>query len=306
MRGYYISMKGLIPIKHQMAGQAAVLATACLWSTAGFTFKLLPWHPVIIAGSRCLLAGIFLFVVRIIIPPPKIVKSDPFSLWASALAYSLAMITFIAANKLTTSANAVMLQYSAPVWAALLGWLLIKEKPYWEHWGALVLIIFGLLLFFRDSLGSGAFLGDSIAVISGVLFGAQSVFMRMMKDGNPRDAFLLAHIITFFISIPFFFLYPPVLTTVMILPVLYMGLIQIGLASLLFSYGIKRISAVKAMLTAIIEPVLNPLWVLLLTGEKPTVSAIAGGIIIISAVVTSSVIGKRREELLSRIAKAHS
>jgi drug/metabolite transporter (DMT)-like permease len=213
------------------------------------------------------------------------------------------MITFIAANKLTTSANAVMLQYSAPVWAALLGWLLLKEKPYWEHWGALVLVIIGLLLFFRGSLGGGAFLGDSLAVVSGIVFGAQSVSMRMMKDGNPRDAFLLSYSITLIISIPFLILYPPVFTPALIPPVLFMGFIQIGAASLLFSYGIKRISAVKAMITAIIEPVLSPIWVLILIGEKPTISAMAGGIIIISAVAASSVIGRRREERQSKIAK---
>jgi drug/metabolite transporter (DMT)-like permease len=73
-----------------------------------------------------------------------------------------------------------------------------------------------------------------------------------------------------------------------------MGTIQIGLASFLFAYGIKRVTAIHAMLTAMIEPVLNPVWVLLITGEKPVLSAIAGGGIVIAAVVFSSIIGRRR------------
>jgi drug/metabolite transporter (DMT)-like permease len=81
----------------------------------------------------------------------------------------------------------------------------------------------------------------------------------------------------------------------MVLSVLFMGTIQIGAASQLFSYGIKRITAVQAMLTAMIEPVLNPVWVLLVTGEKPSVSALIGGGIIIAAVVGSSLAGRRRE-----------
>jgi drug/metabolite transporter (DMT)-like permease len=73
-----------------------------------------------------------------------------------------------------------------------------------------------------------------------------------------------------------------------------MGIIQIGAASLLFAYGIKRVRAVEAMLTATIEPVMNPVWVLLVTGERPALSALIGGGIIIAAVAASSLVGKRR------------
>jgi drug/metabolite transporter (DMT)-like permease len=141
-------------------------------------------------------------------------------------------------------------------------------------------------------------MGDGIAVLSGVLFGAHSVFLRMMKDGNPRDAMLMAHLISAVTSIPFLFLYPPELSASNVLPILYMGTIQLGLASALFAYGIKRISAVQAMLIATAEPILNPIWVLVITGERPSVSAIIGGGVIISAVVISSIIGKRREAVI--------
>ena len=274
------------------------MLTALLWSTSGLFIKLLieiNWHPVLIAGSRSFLAAIFLLIIRIIFPPAKKEnKSSAFPLWAGALAYAITMISFIYANSLTTAANAILLQYTAPLWAALLGWYFNREKPHWEHWGAIALVTGGLLLFFRDSLDSGAILGNSIAVFSGLAFGATSVFLRMMKDGNPRDAMLLSHVITFAFSIPFFFLYPPEINTASILPVSFMGIIQIGLASLVYSYGIKKISAVQAMLTAIIEPILNPVWVLLVTGERPSLTAIIGGGIIIISVILSSLIGVRR------------
>jgi drug/metabolite transporter (DMT)-like permease len=128
-----------------------------------------------------------------------------------------------------------------------------------------------------------------------VFFGAHSVFLRMQKDGNPADSMLLAHVLNFALSIPFLFLYFPAFEAPAMAAVLYMGIIQIGCASLLFSFGIRRVSAVQAMLTAMIEPVLNPLWVLAITGEKPSFSAVLGGGIIIAAVVASSVIGKNRE-----------
>ena len=278
------------------AGRTAILATAVLMSTNGLFIKLLVWHPVVITGLRSLLAAVFLLVVRLAAPPPKGFKNPPFPFWAAATIFAATMFIFVIANKLTTSANAIMLQYSSPIWAALLGWWLIKEKPHWEHWAAMLLVFGGLALFFRDDLGRGALLGNALAVLSGIFYGAQSVFLRMMKNGNPRDALLMAHFISAIVGIPFIFIYPPSLSASSLLSILYMGTIQIGLASLLFAYGLKRISAVQAMLIAMVEPVLNPVWVMAIIGEKPSVTALAGGAIIIAAVAASSLIGKRREE----------
>ncbi|MDR1903235.1 MAG: DMT family transporter [Treponema sp.] len=290
-----------IPWAGRRSGQGAVFLCAVLWSTSGLFIKMVDWHPVVIAGSRSGIAALFMLILRLIREKGKLTGlggTSPgrrMSLWGGGAAYALTMITFVIANKLTASANAILLQYSAPVWAAVLGWALIKEKPRWEHWGALVLVMGGLLLFFKDGLAGGSAAGDGLAVFSGICFGANSVFMRMGKDGNPGDAMFLSHIITAIFSAPFFFLFPPALNAGSAGAVLFMGIIQIGCASLLFGYGIKRVRAVQAMLTAMIEPVLNPVWVLLVTGEKPSLSALAGGGVIVAAVVISSLIGKRRE-----------
>jgi drug/metabolite transporter (DMT)-like permease len=278
------------------AGQMAILTTAVLMSTNGLFIKLLVWHPVVITCLRSFLAAVFLLVVRIAAPPPKGLRNPPFAFWAVGITFAATMYAFVIANKLTTSANAIMLQYSSPIWAALLGWWLVKEKPHWEHWAALVLVFWGLALFFRDGLGRGAFLGDALALFSGLLYGVQSVFLRMMKDGNPRDAMLLAHVLCAIVGIPFIIIYPPSISVSSTLSIFYMGTVQIGLASLLFAYGLKRISAVQAMLIAVVEPILNPVWVMAITGEKPSVTAVLGGAIIIAAVVASSLIGKRRED----------
>jgi len=289
-------MNAIVPKRHQTAGQLAVLAAAFFWSTSGLFIKLLDWHPIVISGSRSFVAAIFLIIVRLISPPPKGGKNPPFAFWACAVSLALTVITFVTANKMTTAANVILLQYSAPVWAALLGWRLAKEKPGWEHWGALAFVMCGLLLFFRDGLEGGALKGNFLAIISGVLLGAHTVFLRMLKDGNPRDAMLTSHLITAAISIPFIFLYPPALKVTTVLPLLYMGTIQMGLASLLISYGIKRITAIQAMLTSMLDPMLSPVWVMLVTGEKPSFWAVIGGAIIITAIVTSSIIGMLRTE----------
>jgi len=284
-------------LKHpQMAGQLAVLASATLMSTNGLFIKLLPWHPVVIICLRSFVAVIFQLILRFIFPPPEGNKKPPPAFWAASFFFAATIYTLVIAIKLTTSANAILLQFGAPVWAAILGWFLIKEKIHWEQWGALVLVIGGLTIFFRNSLGGGAFYGDALAVLSGILYGATSVFLRMIKTGNTRDAILTTHIICIMVGLPFLFIYPPSLSVSSVLSVTYMGIIQIGLASVLFAYGIKRISAVQTMLTTVAEPILNPVWVLLLAGERPSFAALVGGMVIIAAVVASSLIGMRRED----------
>jgi drug/metabolite transporter (DMT)-like permease len=284
-------------------GQGAIFLCALLWSTSGLFIKLVDWHPLLIAGSRSFLAALVLLGVRVIFRR-KGARSfgsnrnsgSTFYTAAAGFTYALTMITFVIANKHTASANAILLQYSAPIWAALLGWVIAREKPHWEHWGALVFMAGGMLLIFKDGLSGGGFFGDSLAIISGISFGAHSVFMRMIKApaGDPADAMLLSHIFTALFSIPFFFIHPPAVTGASVLAIVFMGIIQIGAASLLFAYGIKRVKAVEAMLTATVEPLMNPVWVLLVMGERPAVSALFGGGVIIAAVVAASLVGKRR------------
>jgi drug/metabolite transporter (DMT)-like permease len=145
-------------------------------------------------------------------------------------------------------------------------------------------------------LSSGSIAGDALSLFSGVLLGAFSVFLRMMKKGNPQDAMLTGHLITAVICIPFFFLFPPSFDAAVVISISFMGIFQAGLASVTFSYGIKRISAVQAMLIATAEPILNPIWVFIIIREKPSLTALAGGIIIIIAVVSSSLIGRYRDD----------
>ncbi|MDR0598068.1 MAG: DMT family transporter [Treponema sp.] len=276
-------------------GRGAVFLCAVFWSTGGLCIKLIDWHPISIAGGRSLIAALFMAAARFLSPQTRRRKFDLRLLWPAGLAYAATMILFVIANKLTASANAILLQYSAPIWAALLGWLLLREKLHWEQWGALILVTGGLVLFFKDSLASGSLAGDVIALISGIAFGANSVLMRMQRGGTQSDAFILAHLITALFSVPFFSFYAPAMSPTALGAILFLGVFQIGAASLLFAYGIARITAVQAMITAMAEPVLNPLWVLLATGEKPTPSALAGGGIIVAAVVGSSLLSKKRE-----------
>jgi drug/metabolite transporter (DMT)-like permease len=283
------------------AGQGFILCCAVLWSTSGLFIKLLDWHPLLIAGGRSALSALFLFVLRragLRKEGARTPSSRPAVVIAGALAYAGTMIAFVWANKLTTSANAILLQYTAPVWAALLGWRLIGERPRWFHWAALTLVMGGLLIFFREDLGGGgsggsSLLGDLVALVSGLFFGVHSVLLRMQKNGNPADSMLGAHLISAVAAIPVFFIFPPTLNFRSLGAIGFMGIFQVGLASQLFALGITRVQAMQALLIAMIEPVLNPVWVFVVTGERPSPAAFTGGLVIILAVLLSSVLAAR-------------
>jgi len=273
------------------AGQGAILLCALLWSTSGLFIRLVDWHPMAIAGSRSLLAALVLVALRRF-PPGRgrgrIAPRDMPFLALCGLCYSATMILFVIANTMTASANAILLQYAAPVWAALLGWLFLRERPPPEQWLALSLVGAGMLFVFSGGLEAGSMAGDMLALASGAAFAGNTVVLRARRDGNPMDILIFSHVATAAFSAPFFFLHPPALTAHNLLCIAYMGIFQIGAASALFAAGIRRVPAAQAMLIASIEPVANPLWVMLALGERPSLAVAAGGAIIVAAVALSS------------------
>ncbi len=277
-------------MNRQSAGILAMAACAFLWSLAGLFIKMVDWHPVAIAGARSAVASLFLLAV---VRKPKFTFS-PVQV-GSAIAYAVTMLLFVVANKLTSPANAILLQYGAPVYVALLGAFMLREIPKIEHTLALVAVLGGMVLFFMDSLGRGNLLGDVIAVAAGVTFAIHIVLMRKQKDARPLDSLLLGHIFTALISLAFaFFLPVPVLSGKAVFAILGLGVVQIGVAAVLFAYGIQRITALQSILTAVIEPLFNPIWVFLVTGEIPGARSLAGGSIIVAAVIASSIVSVRR------------
>lgn len=281
-----------------LRGSLAVAACAFLWSLAGLFIKLIDWNPLAIAGGRSLVALAFLLVV---VRKPRFTFSGPQV--GAALANVATMLLFVYANKATTSANAILLQYGSPVYVAIAGAFILKEKPRAEHWLALIAIIGGMVLLFGDGLGGGSPLGNLAAVAAGVTFAFYMIFMRMQKEGSPIESVILAHALTALIGIvAAFFLPAPRFGLRPMAALLGLGVLQIGLASVLFSYGIKRVSAIESVLIAVIEPLCNPLWVFLVMGEAPSATALAGGGVIVVAVVLSSVVSARRDARLAAAA----
>ncbi|MCX7773089.1 MAG: DMT family transporter [Clostridia bacterium] len=260
-----------------------LVLTATLWSLGGLLIKSVNAHPLAIAGTRSAISAVVIFLY---VKKPKFTWS--FAQIAAALSYALTVILFVAANKLTTAANAILIQYSAPLYVALMGAWLLKEKPKLIDWATIGVVMGGMVLFFIDKLDVSGIWGNILAALSGLTFGLFAVFMRMQKDGSPVESVLLGNIMTAIIGLPFLSVALPNTTGWLCLGIL--GVVQLGIPYILYSIAIKQATALEASLIPVIEPILNPIWVFLLLGETPGALALAGGIIVLIAVTVRCVV----------------
>ena len=262
----------------------ALIVTAVAWSSSGLLIKLIAWNPMAIAGARSLISAL---VLLIYLRRPRITWS--LNQIVAAVAYAGTMFTFVAANKLTTSANAIFLQYLSPVFVAILGIWLLGERPRPVEWLIIAVVIAGMGLFFVDRLTLSGLAGNIIAIISGMFFAVFIVFMRKQHSGSPLESMFLGHLLAAALSIPFWFGLPsPGLTGG--LSLLALGVFQIGLSSVTFAFAVKHLTALATSILTLIEPVLNPVWVLLFVGERPSPATIAGGAIILAMVTLRSIL----------------
>ena len=274
----------------KIAGALLMAVTASLWSIAGLFIKMIHWNPFAIAGVRSFIASL---VILAFLGKPKIHWSFPQV--AAAVANAATMLLFVTANKTTTAANAILLQYMAPVFTAFIGAALLKERTRMEHWAAIFFVAVGMTIMFADKLDGGQIFGDAIALMSAVTFSFYFVFMRMQKEGSPLESNLLSQWIAAGVCLTAsLFLPMPEFTQKSVAAIMVLGVVQIGISSILIAYAIKRISAVSANLIAVIEPVLNPVWVFLCLGEYPGMNTIIGGAVILFAVTGVSMISARR------------
>ena len=197
--------------------------------------------------------------------------------------YCGCLIFFVTANKLTTAANAILLQYSAaPICVALLSAWALKEKPSKSDWITIVTVLGGMTFFFMGKLGTGGRLGNLSAIVAGICMGAYIVIMRREKDSSPYGVVLAGNIITFVVCL--FFWAEVSWSASNIAGIVLLGVFQLGLSYALYSYAIRYVEALKSTLIATIEPLMNPIWVFLMIGERPDNFALIGGIIVLTAI----------------------
>jgi drug/metabolite transporter (DMT)-like permease len=263
-----------------------ILLAAVLWSTSGVLVKVIDWQPMAILAGRSLFASlIFLVYLRRI--PTKWTRWKILAAAASIMTQFL----FVTSTKLTTAANAIFLQYTAPIYIVLLAFWFLHEKPSRADWGSMFIIFLGLLLFFGDKLSTNGFYGNILAVLSGVTSALMIVSFRAQKDGAPEESVLIASLFMALFGFPFVLKEAWTVTNWLIIA--FLGLFQIGLAFVFFTKAIKHIPALEANLVGTLEPVLNPVWVFLFLGESMGSFALFGGLIVLGGVAFSAISSAR-------------
>jgi drug/metabolite transporter (DMT)-like permease len=252
-------------------GRWLILSAAFLWSLAGVFIKFLDVPPLTIVFYRSLFAGLVF--------TPFLRRNGPSinaPVLVSALTYTAAISSFVAANKLTTAANAIVLQYTAPIFVFLFSGLVLKEKIAKSNGFALAVSMIGVGIISLDSAGQPEMAGVLLALLSGLLFAAYMINLRRTSEINPVyltwiNNIVCALLLVFVVKSQLW------LTSTQLWILLVMGAVQLGMPYFLFSKGLHTVSLQEASLIALIEPVLNPLWVALVVGEIPSRATVTGG-----------------------------
>jgi drug/metabolite transporter (DMT)-like permease len=280
------------------AGILLVLGAAVCWSLSGVGIKLLRADALAITGARALFAMPVFFAalwwrsravglgpaLRYLLPRKEV--------WLAALCYAWTVTSFVVANQLTTAANAILLQYTAPIYVVLLSWPLLGERVRTADVVAVLGCIGGMLALFLDQLSAAGALGNLVAMASGLGLGLVPLMLRRAErpdtSGAAADAseraLLLGNLLTVLVGLPFLLRTPS-------LPIeswgilLGLGTVQIGAAYVLYAAAVRRLRPLECLMIASLEPILNPTWVALATGERPGPSALLGGGVIIGTVL---------------------
>jgi drug/metabolite transporter, DME family len=275
-----------------------LLGAALLFSTGGAAIKATTLDAWEVAGLRSLVAAI---AVWVLVPAAR--RGWSWHVLPVGAAYAATLILFVTANKLTTSASAIFLQSTAPLYLLLLGPLLLRERTRGRDLAFMAPVALGLLLFFVGadtplSTAPDPARGNLLAALSGVTWALTLVGLRWMgnragNDGSALPTVVAGNLIAFAACLPAAL---PIgsATAVDWISIGYLGVFQIGAAYLLLAYGIRHVPALEASVLLLLEPALNPVWAWLLHGEMPGLLAIAGGILILGATTLRTVVDARR------------
>lgn len=266
-------------------GTLCVFLAALLYSIGGLCIKVIPWNGMSINGARTLIAlvviGIYLAIIR---------HKPRFNRWIflGSLCIFGTNALYSVANKLTTAANTIVLQFTAPIFVIVFSALFWKRRPQKLDIAACVVVFGGVLFFFVDSLEAGGALGNVLAILSGAAYGG--VFLlNDFPDSDAISAVFWGDVLSAVTGLPFLLQEQPLAPTALFSLVI-LGVFQVAVAYILLTIGLRTTPAVTASLVSGIEPVLNPLLVALFYGETIGRFAFVGAAVVICGVVGYNVL----------------
>ncbi len=279
-------------------GTLCVFAAAVLYSIGGLCIKVIPWSGVSINGARTAIAivviGIYLWITKHPLRFNRWILFGAVSVFATNLLFSVA-------NKLTTAANAIVLQFTATIFVIVFSMLFLHRKPGKLDIAACVIVFGGILFFFADSLSMGGGLGNALALLSGVTY-AVIFMLNDLPNGDPISSVFWGDVISAVVGLPFL-LQETDFSFVPVVSVLALGVFQVAFAYIFLTIGLRTTPAVTASLVSGIEPVLNPLLVAIFYGEEMGRFALIGAAIVIIGVVSYNVLKGRMDSKNVEISK---
>lgn len=261
-------------------GTLCVAAAAVLFSIGGLCFKVISWNALSINSARNLLA--LTVIAAFLIATKHRLRLNRWIL-LGAVCVCGTNVLYALANKLTTAANTIVLQFTAPIFVIVLGILFWHKKPTKLDVIACALVLFGVVCFFVDGLSMGGMLGNFLALISGLTY-AGVFLLNELPDADPICSVFWADAMSAVIGLPFL-LQETDFSAKPILGVVVLGVFQVGVAYVLMCIGLKTTPSVRAALITGIEPVLNPLLVAIFYREAVGPLALVGAVIVICGVV---------------------
>ncbi len=260
---------------------AILLMIICstLWSIAGIFIKLIPWNSISIAGFRSIIA---LLVMYIYMNYQKIPVKFTRYTFIGGLSLMATFMFFVTANKFTTSANAIVLQSTAPVFILIISAVFLNKKFLKVDIITVIITLLGIALFFLDQISPNGLIGNIFAILAGFFMAIMYVLVgNSSNDSDRMSAILIGHIFTALIGIPVFFITKQQPTSISVICIIVLGVFQLGIPYVLMGISIKYCSPLMCSLLGFIEPLLNPVWVFVFDGEKPGIFALLGGIVVI-------------------------
>ena len=270
-----------------------MLTCAALWSIAGIFIKLIPWNAFAISSIRSLVAGLTLLIFikinkfRIIFNKHSLV---------TGLFMGLTYTSFVLANKLTTAANAIVLQFTAPLFIVVFSAMFFKQKIRRNDMTAVLCTMIGIALFFVDKLEGGYLAGNCVAIMAGAFMGCMYMTMGNAEGEERFSAILVGQIIAFLIGLPAVITTHPVFSTTPVVCIAILGVLQLGIPYILYAKASEHCPPLACCLLGAVEPLLNPIWVFLFDGEKPGIFALVGAVIVVASVTVWCALGNKSEE----------
>ncbi|HKO95508.1 MAG TPA: EamA family transporter [Pyrinomonadaceae bacterium] len=285
-------MKNQPSNSHGLSPLLFVVAAAVLWSTGGLFIKWTSLSGLELSFGRSLLAAITVALFT---------KHEGFGLnritAAASVLYAALLMLFVLATKETTAANAIFLQYTAPVYLLILEPLIYKEKFRRRDLIVLVACVIGMSLFFVGKLRPQDVTGNVLALASGFCFACYFLLLRHSRARavNRASSVIYGNLLVVLVAAPAGLRVIGEIDRFDAFAVFYLGVVQIGLAYTLFTVAMARgVRSLDAGIVGYIEPILNPIWVFVALGERPTKWALIGGGIIVIAVIVHTLVEARR------------